>query len=435
MILTQKFPLWKSASFYLLLLAGFFFWSYGIANQYASSLPFVPSISYPWEKYIPFLPWTIIPYWSMDLFYGLSFFICTSKKELTVHAKRLFFASLICCVFFILFPLACRSEIPGISNPLFRWLIGGSGLVATPFNQAPSLHIALAWLVWLRFRAHTSGVIRAVLTAWFVLIGISVLTCYQHHFIDVPLGFFTGVLISYLLPLQPFERTLPGWTYQRAKLIFFYLLGSGLFAVLAWSKKGACLWFFWPSLSLLIVGFGYALWGTAVFQKDTRGKLSLSAHILLAPYRLGAFLSKCYFTHSLPGSVKITDRIYLGSLPSHKQIKQNGLLDMTAEFDSSSIQCAERICCPRLDLLAQTPEQIQQAVEKLIVLSQKGSVLVCCALGLSRSATVVIAYLIFTKHCTTLQQAVQFVVQKRPRTVLSVRQLYYLHQWQQNYII
>lgn len=435
MNLSQRFPLWKSASIYLLLLAGFFFWSYGIANQYAASLPFVPSISYPWEKYIPFWPWTIIPYWSMDLFYGLSFFVCTSKKELTVHAKRLFLASLICCTCFILFPLACKSEIPAVSNPIFRWLIGGSGLVATPFNQAPSLHIALAWLVWLRFRAHTQGIIKALLTVWFILIGLSVLTCYQHHFIDVPLGFFVGVLISYLLPMYSFERTISPWTVQRAKLALFYLLGSGLFAILAWAKKGVCLWLFWPSLSLLMVGFGYALWGTAIFQKDAQGKLSLSACILLAPYRFGAFLSKCYFTRRLPCSVKIMDKIYLGSLPVHKRIEQNGLLDLTAEFDSSSIQCANKICCPRMDLLAQTPQQIQQAVEKLIDLSQKGSVLVCCALGLSRSATIVIAYLVFTKQYANVQQATQFVQQKRPRIVLSAKQKHYLYQWQQNYII
>ena len=435
MNVSQKFPLWKLASLYLLLLAGFFFGSYGVANQHAASLFWVPSISYSWEKHIPFWPWTIIPYWSMDLFYGLSFFICTSKKELTVHAKRLFLASLICCTCFILFPLACKSVIPAVSNPLLRWLIGGSGLVATPFNQAPSLHIALAWLVWLRFRAHTHGVVRVLLTVWFILIGLSVLTCYQHHFIDVPLGFFVGVLISYLLPMSSFARILPPWTCQRAKLALFYLLGSFLLAGLAWYEKGVFLWLFWPALSLLIVGFGYILWGTAIFQKDMHGKLSLSARILLAPYRFGAFISKCYFTRSMPSSVKITDKIYLGSLPIRKRLEQNGLLDMTAEFDSSTIQYAEKVCCPRMDLLAQTPEQIQKAVEKLIDFSQKGSVLVCCALGLSRSATIVIAYLVFTKQYANVRQATQFVQQKRPQIVLSAKQEYYLHQWQRNYTI
>lgn len=145
MKLTEIFPLWKQAGLLLLILSVFFFWSYSLANNYTFSLDIVPSISYNWEQYIPFWPWTIIPYWSMDLLYALSLFICTSKKELEIHALRLFTASCICCTCFILFPLRCSFVLPEISNPFFHWLMIDSSLVSTPFNQAPSLHIALVW--------------------------------------------------------------------------------------------------------------------------------------------------------------------------------------------------------------------------------------------------------------------------------------------------
>ncbi len=53
-----------------------FFLSYGFANQYADNLSYVGSIVFDWEHKIPLWPWTIVPYWSIDLFYGLSLLLC-----------------------------------------------------------------------------------------------------------------------------------------------------------------------------------------------------------------------------------------------------------------------------------------------------------------------------------------------------------------------
>ena len=60
-----------------------------------------------------------------------------------------------------------------------------------PFNQVPSLHIALRGDPLGRCtRAHASaGVARILLDGWFIADRRSVLTTYQHHFIDVPTGF------------------------------------------------------------------------------------------------------------------------------------------------------------------------------------------------------------------------------------------------------
>ena len=69
-----------------------------------------------------------------------------------------------------------------------------------PFNQVPSLHIALAVILWVLYARKTRGVARALLTLWFVLIGASVLTTYQHHFIDIPTGVALGWLCVWLWP-------------------------------------------------------------------------------------------------------------------------------------------------------------------------------------------------------------------------------------------
>ena len=60
------------AALWLAFLAPFFYLTYGFANWLASRRDDVGSIVFAWERTIPFLAWTIVPYWSINLFYGLS---------------------------------------------------------------------------------------------------------------------------------------------------------------------------------------------------------------------------------------------------------------------------------------------------------------------------------------------------------------------------
>jgi hypothetical protein len=103
--------LWPRAALWLLFLGPFFFITYGWVNNFTAGRADVSSLVFWWEHKIPFLPWTIVPYWSIDLFYGISLFICASKRELNIHALRLLAASVICCLcFIIIHPKAICSE-------------------------------------------------------------------------------------------------------------------------------------------------------------------------------------------------------------------------------------------------------------------------------------------------------------------------------------
>jgi membrane-associated phospholipid phosphatase len=69
-----------------------------------------------------------------------------------------------------------------------------------PFNQAPSLHIATTIILLdLYSRTLPRWTLPATIV-WSLLVSASVLTTYQHHFIDVPTGFLLGLLCVWMWP-------------------------------------------------------------------------------------------------------------------------------------------------------------------------------------------------------------------------------------------
>ena len=53
---------WQRGVAWLLFLGPFFFLSYGFANGMAARWQVSASHVYEWERHIPFVPWTIVPY-------------------------------------------------------------------------------------------------------------------------------------------------------------------------------------------------------------------------------------------------------------------------------------------------------------------------------------------------------------------------------------
>jgi len=196
---------WKRACGWLLFLAPFFLLTYGGSNALAAQRHGVRSIAFQWERHTPFLPWTIVPYWSLDALYVLSVFACVTRAELTAHVRRLVTAQVVAVLCFVLFPLQFGVERPhsqGFAGALFSTL----ARVDRPFNQAPSLHIALLVILWHLYATHAGKRARWLLHAWFGLIGVSVLTTYQHHFFDVPTGAMLGAACLWMWPATRVSR-------------------------------------------------------------------------------------------------------------------------------------------------------------------------------------------------------------------------------------
>ena len=162
---------------------------------------------------------------------------------------------------FILFPLQFSFLQPpadGLSGLLFELL----GSFDKPYNQAPSLHIALVVILWHLYAHRLDGWSKWLLNLWFLAIGATVLTTYQHHFIDLPTGALLGWLCVWLWPLNhvsPVSRPALARDRQRRRLARYYALGGvGLF-VLAFWFGGGWLWLVWPAISVSLVALFYFL--------------------------------------------------------------------------------------------------------------------------------------------------------------------------------
>ena len=437
-------PAFKTSLLKLALIGALFYTSYGLSNHYAASLAYVPEVAFAWERGIPFWAWTIVPYWSLNLMYAAAFFLCRNAREQNRYVARLVSAQIVATTCFMLFPLHFGWPKPPTDG---LWGVMFDSLVAfdLPYNQSPSLHIALSIIVgafyWTRFPK-----IRLPILLWQSLITLSVLTTYQHHFIDVPTGALLGWLVLWAIPqhgVSPFRRpfdtqgrlktseasfaktseasfceakTSPATRSREIKIAMLYLAGAVLSALPS-LFGGAWLWMLWVSVSLSVVAFAYLIGNAAVFQKQADGRLSAAATVLLLPYLVGVRLNMVYWLRGKAKTARVRDDVLIGSVSGISD-DLPAVLDVCAEYPHPRYRGVYRVL-PLLDMVAPSENDLVQAALLLEALRrQHGKVLTCCALGYGRSAAVVLTWLLVYGGCRDLAQATAELKQARPQMVL-----------------
>lgn len=409
---------WKRAAVWLAFIGPFFFASYGFANWLAARSAHVGAIVFPWEHSIPFLPWTIVPYWSIDVLYCVSLFVCTTSRELDRHAQRLLLIQLVCVTCFIAFPLRFSFDKPattGLSGALFTAL----GTFDKPFNQAPSLHIALLVAIWARLAAHLRR-FRWALHVWMLLIAVSILTTWQHHFIDLPTGFAVGFAALWLLPddAPVFAAAKLTNDPARRRIAAIYAAGAIAFAALAW-LGGTFLWLFSVSIAFVVVALNYALFGAHGFQKNGDGRLSGGSLGLLAPYVAGAWINSRLWTRRHPSPAEVADGVWIGRIPTRWEVANfQAIVDVAAELPCGTTAGIAYKAVPMLDMVVPAADELTAAAALIEEMRRRGRVLVCCALGYSRSAAAVAAWLRITKRASSADAAMMMVRKARPAVVL-----------------
>ena len=249
----MKTKLFLSQLAALVVVAAIFYASYGATNALASALANVPEIYFAWERAVPFWAWSIVPYWSLNLLYALGFFLCRDSRELARYVTQLLVAQIIATLFFIVFPLQMSWEKPAVSG-FSGFLFSSLATFDLPFNQAPSLHIILCVVVGAFYLRKARSVwLKAALVAWFALIGLSVLTTYQHHFIDIPTGLAAGCFVLLVRPMdgEPlrFAMAAEAARYKWAAL-YLGLAFLTLFVAIAGAKIWGA-WMLWLSWAMM----------------------------------------------------------------------------------------------------------------------------------------------------------------------------------------
>ena len=406
-------PGWRESAGLAVAVSLLFVLAYGGSNLWSATLSGVPSLHLPWERQLPFLPWSVVPYWSLDLFFAGSFFLLRDRTQLWRHSARLAAAITGAALLFLLFPLSfawARPTTEGIPGVLFAALSADQ-----PFNQLPSLHVALALLIWPVLRRRTNGLLRSVVGLWFVLIALSTVTTWQHHLVDVFAGLLFGLLIGYALPLDPEPRDRVS-TRHRQLARRYGLAALGL--VLPTLMGGAWLLLLWPAMSLALVASAYAS-GRRDFLKQTESGLPACSWLLFGPWLLAMWLNVRLRRDRLGQAVELAPGLWLGPQPAvHglpvalQAVSGLTLISLCAELPWRLGGGSHGVVIAALDLVVPDEAVTAQALAAIASAMRDGPVYLHCALGYGRSAQVAAAWL--QRTGMSRNQALQRVREQRP---------------------
>jgi protein-tyrosine phosphatase len=379
----------------------------------------VGSFYFQWERAIPFVPFMILPYMSIDLFFIAAPFLCRTDEELRIFSRRVVAALLIAGLCFLLFPLRFafpRPHTSGWLGAIFDWFRG----MDSPFNLLPSLHAALLLLQVDLYASNLRGVLLFAVILWFFLIGLSPLLTYQHHVIDIFGGFVLAGYCFYLFR----EPSLLMPVVVNRHIGSYYAVGAAVVLLV-----GAIFWpwgvlLLWPAIALGIVALAYFGAGPVVFHK-TRGKLPWSTRFVLAPCLLGQYLSLLYYRSRCRSWDEVTPLIWIGGKLGSRSANNAlcsgvaSVLDLSAEFsEAKPFRKINYRNVPVLDLTAPTQVQLAEMGEFIGKHSRTAVVYVHCKIGYSRSAAAVAAYLIMSGKANTAEEAFAIIRRVRPSVVI-----------------
>jgi protein-tyrosine phosphatase len=387
----------KERVVWMLYLGILFFLLYGSANYLASITAPHTSLFFAWERNIPFIESFIVPYMASDLMFILAFLLPYTRLELRVLALRVFTIVVVSVLLFLLIPLQFTFEKPAIESFSFLFTALESD---QPFNQAPSLHVSFAIVLWYSMQSQfRSWFVKTILALWFIIIALSTLFVYQHHFIDLPTGAFLGFLVVYSISEKRKNKILKTFMTPRSlKMALYYLVASAIFMLLSFTVSVFFLYLF---LSLFLVSVVYAFGlNEMLFSKSL--KKYFFKQVLFAPYIWGNYLSWNYYKRNLELMTKVKEKVYFGRLYDNVErqtIEDKGLkhiINLATEHTTLRKHIFHRFYnLPFLDQTIPNPELLHKAV-LLIEEHKEEGVYIHCALGLSRSVLVISAWLIYT---------------------------------------
>ncbi|QDU96489.1 dual specificity protein phosphatase family protein [Lignipirellula cremea] len=200
---------------------------------------------------------------------------------------------------------------------------------------------------------------------------------------------------------------------------------AALIAIVAIGKGGWCYLLLWPALSFALVAVAYFGAGVVVFGKRPNGKLAGCRAILLAPFlayltvvwHVVRYFSREEAFHSLTETVFVGRRLLSHERPS----SFDHIVDLTCEFNEPRrMRSSGYLAFPILDGHYPAAEALRQMAAR--VAQFDGVIYIHCAQGHGRTATFAIAWLLHQGICQSVDDAENYVLQRRPAAHLNPAQ-------------
>jgi membrane-associated phospholipid phosphatase len=169
-------------------------------------------LHFSWEEGIPLVPWMIVPYLSLDALIVTALFLCEDREHVIRLTLQLLLATLVAAFIFVVWPMPVAFQYRYAVREHWqqtRFLYGCQALWSADRsgNRFPSLHVALAVILWPVFaRRVRRFAARVAIDTWFVLVILSTLFTWQHHVADVIAGAAVGSLLWMIVSRRFFSR-------------------------------------------------------------------------------------------------------------------------------------------------------------------------------------------------------------------------------------
>ncbi|UCG50464.1 MAG: dual specificity protein phosphatase family protein [Candidatus Latescibacterota bacterium] len=206
----------------------------------------------------------------------------------------------------------------------------------------------------------------------------------------------------------------------------FFITVSVVFGGVAVRNGGASLILLWPAVSFALVGSAYAGLGTRIFGKRSNGTLDPFCATVLFPYLIFPWLvwQAVRVGTREPAFHPLIDGIFIGRrlLTDEYPPGIESVVDLTCEFSESKHVREGRTyrSLPTLDASAPESAALEALIKEIIQL-QRG-VYIHCAEGHGRTATVAAALLLYIGEATSVNDAINFVLQRRPKARMNSAQ-------------
>ena len=166
-------------------------------------IPFIrPSIECPgWiyyiDKFIPFVGWMIVPYYSYYIMFIIPPFIIKDYKRLKLLTNLLIKASLFCYLIYLIWPISSDVILKQVKESPFSFLHSSVTFDFLYQNAFPSMHVAVSTIIGFVIACEYPKK-RIISYLWILIIFLATFLIKQHYILDSIFGFVVALPACYV---------------------------------------------------------------------------------------------------------------------------------------------------------------------------------------------------------------------------------------------